>query len=221
MPSPETKILIEDLELDPTKPLIISDADEVIFELFMHLFAYFDTHGYKFTGKNLIGFELLDHFYSHQTSELIEEAEFIRIITQFFTDHGDDMPMVENALESLIHLSDSCQIIILTNAPHSYRKRRTEIYNGHGIHFPIITNIGNKLPAVNEIIKNHQAPVFFIDDSPEHHLSILQEAPHVTCIHFIGDERYAKMVSNVEHVDFKSSNWHEVKTYIQDKLASG
>lgn len=220
MPSPETKILIEDLQLDPSKPLIISDADEVIFELFMHLFEYFDENGYRFTGKNLVGFELLDHFYSHQTDDLIEEHEFIKIITQFFTDHGDDMPMVENAFENLMQLSETCQIIILTNAPHSYRERRVEIYRGHGIHFPIITNIGNKLAAVNEIVKNHQAPVFFIDDSPEHHISILKEIPHITCIHFIGDVRYAKMVSDVDNVALKSTNWNEVKHYIETQLQS-
>lgn len=219
MPSPETKSLILDLEIDPTKPLIISDADEVIFELFMHLFEYFDLNGYKFTGQQLVGFELAEHFYSHKTNQLIEEDIFITIITKFFADHGDDMPMVKDALQCLTHLSAHCQIIILTNAPHSYRTRRIEIYKDQGIDFPIITNVGNKLPAVFEIVKNHQAPVFFIDDSPEHHISILEEIPHITCIHFIGDVRYAKLVSDVENVALKSTNWNEVKHYIIAQLA--
>ena len=218
MPSPETKILIDELSLNPHKPLIISDADEVIFELFTHMFAYFDENGYRFTGQSLIGFEIMDHMFNNQTDERIEADIFIKIITQFFAVHGDHMPMVENAFENLMTLSETCQIIILTNAPHDYRKRREEIYKGHGIHFPIISNIGNKLAAVNEIIKDHQAPIFFIDDSPEHHISIIENIPHIHCIHFIGDQKYAKLVSDVDNVHFKSSDWNDVRAFIEAQL---
>lgn len=219
MPSPQTKSLINDLKINPELPLIISDADEVIFELFTHLFEYFDNHGYKFTGTDLVGFELQVHFYSHIENKQINEEDFLRIITAFFDEHGDYMPMVKNAHKNLMHLAKHCQIIILTNAPHDYRQRRVEIYKTHGIDFPIVTNIGNKLPAVSEIIKNHNAPIFFIDDSPEHHISIIANAPHIHCIHFIGDERYAKFVSDVDNVALKSTCWNEVKNYIDTQLS--
>lgn len=221
MPSPETKTLIDELNLDPVKPLIISDADEVIFELFMHMFEYFDQQGYRFTGQSLVGFEIMDHFFNHQTNELIEEKIFIQIITQFFTDHGDHMPMVEDAFENLMKLSETCQIIILTNAPHDYREKRIEIYQQHGINFPIISNVGNKLAAVNEIVKDHKAPIFFIDDSPEHHISIIENIPHISCIHFIGDRKYAKLVSDVDNAHFSSTDWNDVRDFIETQLKAG
>ena len=144
MPSPQTKSLIDELTIDPDTPLIISDADEVIFELFTHMFEYFDKHGYKFTGTSLVGFEIDEYLFSHDDNKQINKDDFLRIITAFFTHHGDDMPMVKNAYDNLMHLSNHCQIIILTNAPHDYRNRRVEIYKSHGIHFPIITNIGKQ-----------------------------------------------------------------------------
>lgn len=220
MPSPETKSLIEELSLDSDRPLIISDADEVIFELFMHMFTYFEQNGYRFTGSSLIGFEIMDHFYHLKTNEQIDPKVFIEIITQFFAVQGDHMPMVENAFENLMHLSESCQIIILTNAPHDYREKRIEIYKTHGINFPIITNVGNKLAAVSQIVKNHNAQVFFIDDSPEHHISIIEHIPHIKCVHFIGDKEYAKLVSDVDDVHFKSTDWNEVNQYIQSQLGN-
>lgn len=220
MPSPETKSLINNLQLDPHRPLIISDADEVIFELFMHMFEYFEQQGYRFTGNQLIGFEIMDHFFHNQTNDIIDPDIFIKIITEFFATRGDHMPMVENAFENLMHLSKTCQIIILTNAPHDYREKRIEIYKTHGIDFPIITNIGNKLAAVSQIVKNHQSAVFFIDDSPEHHISIIEHIPHIKCIHFIGDKKYAELVSEVDEVHFKSTDWNEVNHYIQTQLGT-
>ncbi len=218
MPSPETKIQIDGLVINPNKPLIITDADEVIVELFIHLFDYFKSRGYDFKGHSLIGFEIMEFMFCSKTGDLIEENVFVKIITLFFKDHADDLPLVKNAYKNLEKLANQCQIVILTNAPHSYRNARIQIFKNHGFEYPIITNEGNKLAAVNRIAAQHQAPVFFIDDSPEHHIAIINDMPHVDCIHFIGDERYAKMVSNVENIDFKSTCWNEVGHYIETQL---
>ncbi len=220
MPSYETQKFIDALTIDPNKPLIISDADEVIFELFGHLFKYFDEYGFDFRGESLVGFEIMNHLYCHKSGETIKIDLFHKIMADFFEHHGATVPFVENAYKNLTYLSSYCQIIILTNAPHSYRDDRIEIYNRQGINFPIITNIGNKYAAVKKLTEHHVAPVFFIDDSPEHHLAILENLDDVNCIHFIGDKEYAKLVANVENADFISTCWHEVRHYIDRKLAS-
>ena len=218
MPSSQTKLQISELEIKPGFPLIITDADEVIVELFIHLFEYFDIQGYRFKGHSLIGFEIMNFLHCKTDDAIIKTDIFVQIMDDFFRIHAATMPLVQDAYDSLIDLSKRCQIIILTNAPHDYREERTKIFSQHGLNFPIITNQGNKLAAVTELVKHHKAPVFFIDDSPEHHIAILDNIAHIDCIHFIGDKRYAKFVAAVDNIHFESTSWNEVVIYIKSQL---
>ena len=50
--------------------------------------------------------------------------------------------------------------------------------------YPLISNEGMKGPAVKEILKNHKAESFFIDDNPYQVESVYNDNQQIVCVHF-------------------------------------
>ena len=50
--------------------------------------------------------------------------------------------------------------------------------------YPLISNEGMKGPAVKEILKNHKAQSFFIDDNPYQVESVYNDNQQTVCVHF-------------------------------------
>jgi hypothetical protein len=84
--------------------------------------------------------------------------------------------------------------------------------------FPLIANIGAKGHVVKHLTQKLQKPAFFIDDLPHNHGSVLKHAAHVHRLHFIADERLAKLLGPAEDSSARLDSWHALSDYIMQAI---
>ena len=102
------------------KPLIVCDADEVIFD-FMYSFEkylhakslYFNWKSYALEGNIL-----------NNKNEALNKSQITDTINNFFMHETESMSLVEGAANSLKILSKQNSIIILSNIPFKFYEKR-------------------------------------------------------------------------------------------------
>lgn len=200
--------------LDTTRPLLIVDADEVILrfadgfdrflcerELFLDLTTY-RLHGNvkrKDDGTKVLDVEvtaLLDEFRS--------ELDWL--------DAVEDADVVLKALAPLMN------IVVLSNVSEAQAPARLRNFEKLGLPFPLIANSGPKGPAVKALAARVKGPVFFVDDIPMHHASVVEGSPDVFRIHLIGDERLKPLLPPSEHAHLRAETWRDADAFIRARL---
>jgi hypothetical protein len=203
------------LALDPGRPLVISDADEVLF-LFMREFeTYLDMRGMYFDWASYALNGNLRH--RHDNAQVASER-VPEMIEDFFEHHTDLFSPVPGAAESLAALSERAQVVVLTNIPPKQRERRARCLALHGMDFPVIANVGAKGLPVRHLAEQVQAPVFFLDDSPRNLQSVKLAAEGVDRLHFVADARLHKLLGPVTEHHLSTTEWTEARAFIERRL---
>ena len=208
-------IQINSIKINPNKPLIISDADEV---LFMFLVGF-----EKFLLKNGLYLDLSKprlngNIKKISTDEYLKEETMTNLMPRFFKEETEHLMPIQGAAKSLKYLSKKCQIIILTNISSKERNSRIKALKKNNMDYPVITSSGLKGPVVAEICKDMLAPVFFIDDLPQNVDSVSKEYKDSTCIHFVQDIRLDKLMMTPKHIKYRLSKWTEIEKLILEYL---
>ncbi len=216
MISEPTLAQIANLQLRSTRPLVICDVDEVVvhftrdFEDFLGgLGLWLDTSISLFSSN----------IRTQKTRILLSPEEIEKTVVQFFAERTLDMQTIEGAVEALHSIGKSADVIMLTNLPHEAGDDRRANLAGHGLNFPVVTNSGPKGPAIRKIAAQIAAPVVFIDDSPGFITSAFQHAPDVHLIHFLHDERYARLVPPLDFVSLRTHTWEEVHPHVLELIS--
>ncbi len=64
------------------------------------------------------------------------------------------------------------------------------------------------------------APVFFVDDGPNHHKSVAEHAAEVRRLHMVADDRLAKLVGPAQHSHHRTDDWTAAAAVIESELAA-
>ncbi|MEP0016229.1 hypothetical protein [Roseibium sp.] len=220
MPEPQTasRHVLDQIAALPAsdRPLVICDVDEVILHLISHLERYltandliFLRHSYRFHGN---------------IARMGDEAplsndDVRRHLVRFFDEESHRQEMVEGADTGLARISESHEVLLLTNLPGAHNKPiRETLLAGFGINYPVLTNSGPKGGAVAALSAGRPAPVIFIDDSPTNHTSVNASLPSATLIQFIADDRFRANVTPEPHIDLLTGNWDETASFIAATL---
>jgi hypothetical protein len=203
------------IQVDPARPLLITDADEVLFAFMESFERHLADNGTYF---KWVSFRLNGNIIDQATDRPIENHVVRELIGSFFVRHTRTMAVIEGAAPALQRLSQAMDIIVLTNIPHAQRQDRADALAAHGIGFPIISNEGSKAEAVKALAERTTGPVFFIDDAPSHHSDVANVAEHVRRIHFIGDPRLSDLLGPAEASHLRAFDWPEIAAYIEFHL---
>ena len=213
--SDNTENQISLVNINPDKPLIISDADEVLvvfmarFELFLESQdCFFDWSSFRLSGN------------IHRKSEnyTFSQEEVLYLLDSFFAKETLNLDAVPGAIHALQRLSSRAQVVVLSNVPSSYYNERKRCLKKHGMDYPLIVNNGLKGAAVKALAETARAPVFFIDDSPNHIESVATLTKHVRRIHFVHDPRLAALVGPAPYSHHRIDNWCETRAVIEKEL---
>ena len=203
------------LHVDPGRPLLICDADEVLFT-FMDCFErHLHDHGAVF---NWASYRLNGNILSQATGEPLDVPAVGDLIGRFFDLHTRSIPAVKGAAEALRALSGRLQIVILSNVPRHRKADRAWALRKHGMDFPLVANEGPKGEAVALLAARTEAPVFFVDDAPSHHADVARLAERVQRIHFVCHPRLGPLVGPAEACDTRALSWAEIRAYIEAGL---
>ncbi len=208
---------LNQLHLDPTQPLIISDADEVLLQFVAGLERYLERQG---LWLDLQTFALSGNIKRKDTNEPVPMDQTPDILAGFFKAEAGNLTAVDHAADALSALSERAQVIVLTNVPFEQRDARAESLARQGMDYPVIANKGLKGPAVSHIADAFSAPVFFLDDIPHNLKSVAESHEDSRRLHFIADKRLAKLLPPSEHSHFHSSHWPDAQSFMEDELAA-
>ena len=215
MLSEEISNQIETLELDPDRPLVISDADEVLLQFMRQFEIYLDRNDMWI---DLSSFRLQGNIKYKGSDEAVDMTNR-NIIDDFFAAETLNFSPVEGAAEALTALSKEVQIIILTNLPLAQKSERQINLSKHGMDYPVIVGSGLKGPAVKSLGEKINAPLFFLDDIPHNINSVAEYVPTSGRIHMIADPRLSKLIGAAEGASARIDQWQEAQAWILDKLA--
>lgn len=214
MLSEEISNQIETLELDPDRPLVISDADEVLLQFMRQFEIYLDRNDMWI---DLSSFRLQGNIKYKGSDEAVDMTNR-NIIDDFFAAETLNFSPVEGAAEALTALSKEAQIIILTNLPLAQKSERQINLSKHGMDYPVIVGSGLKGPAVKSLGEKINAPLFFLDDIPHNINSVAEYVPTSGRIHMIADPRLSKLIGAADGASARIDQWQEAQAWILDKL---
>ena len=216
-PHEDVAAQLAELDLNPAKPLILCDADEVLlgfmaaFEKFLHgRGLYYAWRSYALDGNIL----------ERESTNALAMPEVRRLIEEFYADHAATLAPVAGASPALKRLAARADIIILTNLWQKHRESRRRQLAGYGLPYPVISNNGPKGPAVAWLAAQGDAPLYFIDDSPRHHTSVARDAARAVRIHFVAERRLAGLLGPAEDSHYRVDTWPSAALVIERDLAA-
>ncbi len=220
-PTPDRELLdqLEALDLDPERPLVISDADEVLFAFMASFERHLLSHGLYFDWSS---FALTGNVRRQADDRPVPEEEVKSSLEEFFRLRTGDIEPVPHAADSLASLVQAgAQVVVLSNIPRDQRQTRLRTLARHGMDYPLIANAGSKGPAVGWLAGAMRAPIAFLDDLPHHHAAVANAAETVLRVHFVADPRLAKLLGPAEHSHHRTGHWPEARDIIARHFRSG
>ncbi len=199
------------VKLDPARPLIICDADEVLLRFLVGLEGFLERNGCYL---DLTSFRIHGNVKHQSTREAVADDAVTKLIGDFFASDTRHLQPVDGAAEALRHLSKRAQIVILSNLPETSRDARVENLIEHGMDYPVIAGKGPKGPVVKELLGDFRQSVVFIDDLPPNLTSVAAETPQVHRLHFIADPRLAKLLPPAVDAHRRIDDWPSAAQWI-------
>ncbi|TNE56869.1 MAG: hypothetical protein EP340_10595 [Alphaproteobacteria bacterium] len=212
---PEIRSQIEAIDLQEGRPLILCDADEVLFKFLDGLEHYLESEGYWL---DMTSFRLTGNVKEQGSNEVVDGLRVKELLDSFFKHRTEHLEPVEGAAEALESLSDHAQIVILSNLPLAQRLDREKALAEHGMPYPLVANQGIKGPPAKALADAARGSVTFLDDLPPNLQSVREAVPHATLIHFIADPRLAQLIGKAEASDLRLDTWPEVHELLSRQL---
>lgn len=198
------------------RPLVICDVDEVI----VHFTKDFENYiGQEDLWLDAKSFALNGNIKCRKTGAPAPDARVMELVDRFFEERTRHMEPIDGAIDSLLHIGEVADVVLLTNLPHSAGDHRRANLSGHGLPFPVVTNSGPKGPAISHLVSQTGKPAVFIDDSPHFIASAQEHAPEVHLIHFLHDERFARHIEPLDYVSLRTGSWDEAKPHILELIS--
>jgi hypothetical protein len=175
---------LHDVVIDPGRPLLIVDVDEVLGLFFQGFGRFVSSRGYEL---RLDRFALLQNIFAPGASEHLDLESGRALFDDFFRFACDQMEPAPGAVEALDDLSRAATVIALTNAPDHAREPRRRWMDQHGFGCPLLMNAGLKGAPVAAMAGRTTGPVAFVDDLLVNLDSVAEAAPGVRCLQMNAD----------------------------------
>jgi hypothetical protein len=204
------------LGIDPTRPLLIVDVDEVL-GLFMEGFgAFLEGRGLEFRVDR---FALFQNIYEPGANEHLEIAKGRAHFEDFFRYGCGDMRPAPGGAEALRALAEKAGIVILTNAPGPARLARARWLGLHRMDYPLILNTGPKGPLAAGLAAQVQGPAVFIDDLMSNLDSVEQAAPAVSRFQSVADPRLRPLAPSAPERHRRIDEWPDLHAAIDEIIS--
>jgi hypothetical protein len=203
-----------------TRPLIITDCDEVLLHMVVPFGQWLDeTHDVHFDMRERGFAEALRH---KDSGAPVERALVWELLLGFFETEMHRQTPIAGAVEALHRLSEIADIVVLTNITERHQQARAAQLAAHGLHLPVHWNQGGKGRPLADILAAHGArTALFIDDLAEHHHSVATHAPGVWRLHLVGEPAIAADVPPAPFAHARIDDWAGAERWIRARLAQG
>jgi hypothetical protein len=195
------------LRLDPARPLVVVDVDEVL-AMFMRGFERFlGGHGLE---MRLERFAIFQNIFVPGEIEHLDVAAGRILFERFFEADVEDIDPAPGASEALKALARDASIVVLTNAPIQSRVPRLRWLAKHGFDYPLVVNSGVKGPAVAALATMTAGRAAFVDDLLPNLDSVADKAPAVARFQMVADERLRPLAFTAPDRHPRIDDWTEL-----------
>jgi hypothetical protein len=195
------------LDLDPARPLVVVDVDEVVAMFVRGFERFLGGHGLE---MRIERFAIFQNIYRPGEAEHLDVSAGRVLFERFFEADVEDIDPAPGAAEALARLSLGANIVILTNAPAQSRAPRARWLVRHGFNYPMIVNSGLKGPAVAAMTAMTRGKAAFIDDLLPNLDSVAESAPGVATFQLVADERLRPLAFTAPERHPRIDDWDEL-----------
>ncbi len=199
-----------------TRPLLISDCDEVLLHFLPHFSDWLaEKEGLSFD------FEAVGFAGAVRTPEGLAVAEdrLWQLLDLFFEREMHRQHVVPGAVEALAKIAEVADIVVLTNIGHDYQANRVAQLEAFDIRHKVLCNRGGKGKPVAELIQERKpGAALFVDDLAVHHESVADHAPDVWRLHMIAEPRIARRTPPAAFAHARIDRWTDALPWILERL---
>ncbi len=201
-----------------SRPLLISDCDEVLLHMVSHFGSWLDeAHAIDFDFRSG---EFLNAMRRRTGGEPLGPQEMWPLLDSFFATEMHRQTLAPHAREALAEIAEVADIVILTNLGDHCHAGRVAQLEALGIRHRVVCNQGGKGPPVTRLIAEYRPTVaVFCDDLAVHHHSVAEHAPEVWRLHVIVEPLLQVRPAPAAHA--RIDDWREAKRWILDRFAQG
>lgn len=200
------------VHINPRRPLLMVDVDEVLAMFMAGLERYIARHGYE---MRITRFALFQNIFPVGGEAHIDVERGLELFNGFFADGADDLEPAVGAADALSDLSPQADIVILTNAPEHGRDARARWLKTHGFDYPMVVNAGLKGPAAAQMAARTVGTSVFIDDLLPNLESVAEDAPAVSRFQMVADERLRPLAPCAPERHPRHDEWRDLKAAIE------
>jgi hypothetical protein len=202
-----------------SRPLLITDCDEVLLHMIGHFAEWVDeAHGLSFD----IGAPGFRNAVRDRDGEPVAEERVWPLLDQFFDTEMHRQNLVPGAAAALAEIARVADVVILTNIGDEYEAGRVEQLERFDIRHRVLCNRGGKGRPVIELIEEMRpSAAVFVDDLAVHHESVAKHAPQVWRLHMIAEPRLAGRTPQAPHAHARIDHWPEATLWILGRLRAG
>lgn len=205
-----------------SRPLIISDCDEVL----LHMIGPFrdwlgEAEGIDF---DLRGGEFVNSMTRRDGGALVPAEEIWPLLNRFFDTEMHRQHPISGSISAMTALGEHADVVVLTNLQDHRQQQRTRQLADHGLDLKVYTNQGPKGPALQAILDEYRpSRAVFIDDLAQHHGSVAEIAPHVSRLHLCGEPLIAGAIAcahKAGHAHARIDTWSGALPWLMERLHS-
>jgi hypothetical protein len=203
-----------------SRPLVVSDCDEVLLHMLAHFRDYVgEQHGVDF---RIESGSFRNAMRYREGGAALAEAEMWRLLNLFFDTEMHRQNPIPGAVEAIARLSEDADVVVLTNLLDHRAETRAAQLLEHGIRARVVTNQGPKGPALKAIVDAYTpSRVAFIDDIAQHHQSAGELLPDTIRLHFCGEPMIAPHIDcahTAGHAHARIDRWDQALPWLLERL---
>jgi hypothetical protein len=199
------------------RPLLVVDVDEVVLAFVGPLARFMEHRGFRLTPRS---FAITGNVTRTGGEDAVGGDEVKALIAAFFAAEVEAQPAVEGAAAALARLGAVCDLVFLTNVPAAQAERRAAHLGQLGFGAPMIANDGPKGPALAGLAAAARAaggerlPIVFVDDGPNHLVSVRTAVADARLVHFVADPAWFAMAPVVAGTWLRTREWARVEAAV-------
>jgi hypothetical protein len=196
-----------------SRPLLITDCDEVLLHMVRHFGAWLDeAHAIDFSPH---GGAFAEAMTRRSNGLVVPEHEVWPLLDGFFATEMGRQTLAPGAGDALRRIAEVADIVILTNLKDWCHAGRAAQLQAHGIHHRIVCNQGGKGRPVAQLAAEHRSSVtVFVDDLEGHHESVAKYAPDVFRLHMIAEPAIAPSIPAAPHAHARIDRWDDAVEWV-------
>ncbi len=215
--SESVKSQIDQLDLVRGRPLVVCDADEVLFQFLVGFEDFLARQG---LWLDMVTYDLAGNIKDTQTNEALEAEKVPDLLLRFFESETGKLKPVPGAAAALRQIVDRTQIVVLSNVPEAQHPIRALSLSTHGMPYPLVANEGDKGQTIRYLFERVNSRIFFIDDFPRHLTSARDYVEDCVCINLVMHPMVTPLIDQMDFEHHRAKDWQDVLIVIESELAA-